>query len=46
MKGKEVRITQQAFTHALFLVRENYPELSEELQLKKAIELAEKICRK
>lgn len=43
---KEERVTQAAFRHALLLVKENYPEMSEELQLKQAMRLALKICKK
>lgn len=46
MKRREAHVTQAAFKHALLLIKENYPEFSEELQIKKATELAAKICKK
>lgn len=39
-------ITTNAFNHALRLIKYNYPDLPTDLQMKRAAELAEKICRK
>lgn len=40
------RVTQAAFRHALQLIRESYPDMAEELQMRQAVRLAEKICKK
>lgn len=46
MKKNTIRITTNALRHAIWLIREYYPELGEEAVIKRATELAEKICRK
>lgn len=43
MKG---RITAAAYNHALMLIKEYYPQLAEEAQIRQATRLAEKICNK
>lgn len=39
------KITAHAFEHALRLIRENYPLMSEERQQIQAYRLAERICK-
>lgn len=50
MRGKtnkqEITITAQAYAHALRIIRDAYPDMAEELQQRRAYELAAKICRK
>lgn len=43
---KDITITTNAFNHALRLIRDSYPDMSEDRQIAQAVKLAEKICKK
>lgn len=43
---ERTQVTANAFNHALRLIKEHYPDMAEDCQIKQAYKLAEKICRR